>query len=50
MSDSAKTYHIRVEGAAGHYGLGEEVVPRVVLFKAGHYGLTEKELQDLNRG
>ena len=43
MQDS-KTYHIRVEGHANSYGLGEEIIPGVHLFKYGHYNLTKEEL------
>lgn len=45
MSDSKVTYQIRVEGKADSYGLGEEVIPGVLLFKTGHYGLTREELE-----
>jgi len=31
--------------ADGTYGLGEEVIPGVYLFRAGNHGLTHDELQ-----
>jgi hypothetical protein len=42
--DMTQEYLIRVEGFANSYGLGTEVVPGVVLFKAGDYNLTKEEL------
>lgn len=41
---SQTQYVIRTEGFADSYGLGEEVVPGVTLFKAGNYNLTREEL------
>ena len=44
-SESTKTYHVRIESSrANTYGLGEEIIPGVNLFKAGHYGLTKDAL------
>lgn len=37
------TFEIRKQGN-GLFGLGEEVVPGVTLFRAGHYDLTKEEL------
>ena len=31
--------------ADGTYGLGEEVIPNVYLFRAGNHGLTQDELK-----
>ena len=46
MSDSGKTYVIRTESARAHtWGLGETVIPGVVLFSDGNYGLTWDQLQ-----
>jgi hypothetical protein len=36
---------VRVEGMANSYGIGEEVAPNCVLFKAGDYHLTWDQLQ-----
>lgn len=38
-------YVIRVEGTAGHYGLGETISPGVAFFKVGRYGLSKDELK-----
>lgn len=35
---------IRTFGKADSYGIGEEVVPGVALFKKGNYDLTREEL------
>lgn len=35
--------------ADGTYGLGEEVIPNVYLFRAGNHGLTYEELQQAIR-
>ena len=35
---------VRVEGKADSYGIGEQIIERVVLFKAGDYGLSKEEL------
>lgn len=40
-------YVIRTEGMANSFGLGEEVVPGVTLFRKGHYNLTRSELNSL---
>ena len=36
---------VRVEGMANSYGIGEEVAPNCVLFKAGDYNLTWDQLK-----
>ena len=44
MNSHKVNYIIRVEGHVNSYGLGEEVVPGVALFRAGKYNLTKDEL------
>jgi len=44
MSDSGKTYILRIEGTAYRYGIGEVVSPGVALFNHGFYNLTKTEL------
>jgi hypothetical protein len=44
MSDSGKTYILRVQGVAYTYALGEVVVPGVAYFPAGSYDLTKAQL------
>lgn len=44
MSDSGKTYIIRVQGVAYTYALGEVVSPGVAFFKSDSYNLTKAEL------
>lgn len=40
-----KEYVVRTQSdRANTYGLGEVVIPGVVLFRAGAYGLTKEEL------
>jgi hypothetical protein len=43
---SSVEYVIRVEGHANSYGLGELIVPNVVLFRPGMYHLSKTELED----
>jgi hypothetical protein len=47
MSDSdTKTYHIRVQANRAYtYGLGEEIITGVHLFKAGHYDLDQEQIE-----
>jgi hypothetical protein len=40
---STTEYIIRKEGT-GTFGIGQEVAPNCVFFKAGDYGLTKEEL------
>jgi len=44
MNSDKVHYIIRVEGHVNSYGLGEEVVPGVALFRVGKYNLTKDEL------
>jgi hypothetical protein len=44
MSDSGKTYILRVEGTAYRYGIGEVVSDGVAFFKDGFYNLNKTEL------
>jgi hypothetical protein len=47
MSEKTQ-YIVRVESArANTYGLGEQVVPGVHLFRSGHYGLSKEELEQV---
>lgn len=44
MSDSGKTYVLRVQGVAYTYALGEVVAPNCTYFAAGNYDLTKEQL------
>ena len=47
MNSDKKTYIVRVEGHANSFGLGEEVIPGVTLFRTGMYNLTKEQLEQV---
>lgn len=50
-SESTKTYHVRVQSNRAYtYGLGEEIVPGIHLFKDGHYDLDQEQLDCAIKG